>query len=115
MSCTFNTQIEKEATPPPAAKKEPYRKSTVGTTAKPPVEEKKEEVEQGDIFKMPKKKAAPRKVIQKEEEQPAFAGMKLKKSERVQRKWDEPGLETVELKHHDFEIEPEEESVGILQ
>ena len=47
----------------------------------------------------------------KEEEVPAFAGMKLKKSERVQRKIDGPKMETVDLKHHEFEKLPLEESV----
>merc|ERR1712080_649195 len=56
-----------------------------------------------------KTSAAPRKVIPKEEEQPAFAGMKLKKSSTVKRDWDDGGLEKVDLKHHEFEKTPEEE------
>ena len=74
--------------------------------------EKKEESEQGEMFKLKKKtSAAPRKVIPKEEEQPAFAGMKLKKSSTVKRDWDDGGLEKVDLKHHEFEKTPEEEQV----
>ena len=64
------------------------------------------------LFKLKKKtSAAPRKVIPKEEEQPAFAGMKLKKSSTVKRDWDDGGLEKVDLKHHEFEKTPEEEQV----
>jgi len=43
------------------------------------------------------------------EEEPAFAGMKLKKSSRVQRTWQDDKLQTVELKHHEFEQLPLEE------
>merc|ERR1712064_236156 len=32
-----------------------------------------------------------------------------KKSERVQRKWDDDKMETVDLKHHEFEKVPQEE------
>ena len=67
------------------------------------------------MFKMPKKKSGARQPIaKKEEETPAFAGMKLKKSERVQRKWDDDKMETVDLKHHEFEKVPQEEGVCIL-
>merc|ERR1712045_685154 len=68
------------------------------------------EGEPGEMFKMPKKKSGARQPIaKKEEETPAFAGMKLKKSERVQRKWDDDKMETVDLKHHEFEKIPQEE------
>ena len=71
------------------------------------------EGEPGEMFKMPKKKSVARKPLEKkEEETPAFAGMKLKKSERVQRKWDDDKMETVDLKHHEFEKEPLEEGVS---
>merc|ERR1712098_702762 len=43
----------------------------------------------------------------KEEESP-FGAIKLKKAERVQRTWDDAGLETVELKHHEFERPPQD-------
>ena len=59
----------------------------------------------------PRKKSARGPVEKKEEEVPAFAGMKLKKSTRVQRKWDDDKMETVQLKHHDFEKEPLDEMV----
>ena len=65
----------------------------------------------GGGFKMPKKSGARKPLEKKEEEVPAFAGMKLKKSERVQRKIDGPKMETVDLKHHEFEKLPLEESV----
>ena len=62
---------------------------------------------------MPKKKSVARKPLEKKEEEvPAFAGMKLKKSERVQRKFDDNKMETVDLKHHEFEKEPLEEGVS---
>jgi hypothetical protein len=64
----------------------------------------------GGGFKMPKKSGARKPLEKKEEEVPAFAGMKLKKSERVQRKIDGPKMETVDLKHHEFEKLPLEES-----
>ena len=48
----------------------------------------------------------PKKV---EEEEPAFGGFKLKKSSRVKRSWDDDKLQTVELKHHEFEQLPLDE------
>ena len=66
------------------------------------------------MFKMKKKSSAtPRKMLPKEEEQPAFAGMKLKKAQTVKRQWDEAGLEMVDLKHHEFEKLPQDEQVTI--
>merc|ERR1712083_1242126 len=65
-------------------------------------------------FKLPKKKVSRQipKEEPKEEESP-FGGIKLKKAERVQRTWDDAGLETVDLKHHEFERPPQEpESEG---
>lgn len=63
------------------------------------------------MFKLKKKSSVtPRKSIQKEEEQPAFAGFKLKKAETVKRGWDDGGLQKVDLKHHEFEKQPQEES-----
>merc|ERR1712083_1116301 len=61
-------------------------------------------------FKLPKKKASrviPAKEEPKEEEAP-FGKIKLKKSERVQRTWDDGGLEQVDLKHHEFENTPQD-------
>merc|ERR1712165_180314 len=92
----------KEATPPKQIPYSQRKKSTAGGEAGKPGEEP--EGEQGEMFKMPKKKSGARQPIaKKEEETPAFAGMKLKKSERVQRKWDDDKMETVDLKHHEFE------------
>merc|ERR1712013_165745 len=60
-------------------------------------------------FKLPKKKVS--RQIPKEE--PPFGAIKLKKAERVQRTWDDAGLETVDLKHHEFERPPQDpESEG---
>lgn len=39
----------------------------------------------------------------KTEDEPAFVGIKLKKASRVNRTWEEDKLETVDLKHHEFE------------
>ena len=59
-------------------------------------------------------KIAAEKTKQKEKEkEPVFAGMKLKKSNRVQRQWTEPEQETVQLKDHAFEKLPEVEMVNI--
>merc|ERR1712013_830162 len=65
-------------------------------------------------FKLPKKKVSRQipKEEPKEEESP-FGAIKLKKAERVQRTWDDAGLETVDLKHHEFERPPQDpESEG---
>merc|ERR1712123_246051 len=71
------------------------------------------EPEPEPAFKMPKKKVSRQipKEEPKEEDNP-FA-MKLKKTERVQRTWDDGGLESVDLKHHEFEQPPQDpESEG---
>ena len=45
---------------------------------------------------------------------PPFAGMKLRKSKPVQRKQvEEPKIEKIELKHHEFEKLPQVEEVNI--
>jgi len=66
-----------------------------------------------DVFKLKKKSSVtPRKSLPpKEEEQPAFAGMKLKKAETIKRAIEETKMETVDLKHHEFEHLPQEETV----
>ena len=46
------------------------------------------------------------------EQEPPFAGMKLKKSKVVQREWKEPELETVQLKDHACEKLPQIEMVN---
>ena len=50
-------------------------------------------------------------VVAVEEEQASFAGMKLKKSQRVQKEITEETLPTVDLKHHEFEKAPQLEEV----
>ena len=60
-----------------------------------------------------KSSVTPRKSLPaKEEEQPAFAGFKLKKAETIKRGFDETTMETVDLKHHEFEHLPHEEIVS---
>merc|ERR1711874_248381 len=80
---------------------------------KKPVEPEPEP-EPEPAFKLPKKKVSRQipKEEPKEEESP-FGAIKLKKAERVQRTWDDAGLETVDLKHHEFERPPQDpESEG---
>merc|ERR1712141_189952 len=90
----------------PGAKLDIKRKDS----KKPSVGGKSEEPEAGEGLKLGfKKKSGPRKLLPKEEEQPAFAGMKLKKAQTVKREWDDGGLEKVDLKHHEFEKPVQEE------
>ena len=65
-----------------------------------------------EAFKLRKKSSVPRKETPKKEEEPAapFAGMKLKKSSQVKRTWDDDKMETVDLKHHESEKLPQEET-----
>ena len=49
--------------------------------------------------------------VWKEEEAP-FGKISLKKSQTVKRTWDEPSMETVDLKHHEFEREPQDVEVA---
>merc|ERR1712198_256762 len=60
-------------------------------------------------FKMPKKVEKKPSVKPKEEpkEEEAPFAMKLKKTERVQREWKDPEMETVKLAHHEFEKAPQ--------
>merc|ERR1711936_794781 len=97
-----------EAPKEPSPVKEPEsvqpKKSFLSQKKKEPEPPKEEEKPpgEGDMFKLKKKSSVtPRKPIQKEEEQPAFAGFKLKKAETVKRQWDDGGLENVNLKHHE--------------
>merc|ERR1712058_85857 len=81
---------------------------------KKPVEPEPEP-EPEPAFKLPKKKVSRpvQKEEPKEEEESPFGKIKLKKAERVQRTWDEPTMETVDLKHHEFERPPQDpESEG---
>ena len=49
----------------------------------------------------------------KEDESP-FGKIKLKKSETVKRTWEDEKMETVDLKHHEFEKPAQEEQVRIF-
>merc|ERR1711909_30469 len=57
--------------------------------------------------KITKKKPSVQPKVEPKEEEPPFA-MKLKKSERVQRTWEDPKMETVKLAHHEFEKAPQD-------
>merc|ERR1712106_164955 len=104
---------------PDTTKKKEEKKEEKKAEAKPfkmpkKVEKKPEpepEPEPEPAFKMPKKKVSRQipKEEPKEEDNP-FA-MKLKKTERVQRTWDDGGLESVDLKHHEFEQPPQDPEV----
>merc|ERR1712045_796356 len=60
-------------------------------------------------FKLPKKKVSRQipKEEPKEEESP-FGKIKLKKAETVKRTWEDQGMESVDLKHHEFEKAPQD-------
>ena len=63
-----------------------------------------------------KKSSGPRRQLPPKEEaknDSPFGAIKLKKSETVKRTWDDKGLETVDLKHHEFEKVPLEELVSL--
>merc|ERR1712233_69792 len=73
-------------------------------------EEKKAEPEPEPVPEEPKKivkkKPSTRPKEEPKEEEAPFA-MKLKKTERVQREWKDPEMETVKLAHHEFEKAPQ--------
>ena len=103
--------LQKEPSPEPAA---PQDASKPKYERKKTVEKKEEPAKaEGEMLKLKKKtRVTPRKQIPPpEEDQPAFAGMKLKKATTVKRQWDDGGLEKVDLKHHEFEGIPQEEQV----
>ena len=52
----------------------------------------------------------PKRVV-KEPEEPAFLGLKLKKSQTVKREVEKEEMEIVALKHHEFEHIPLDEQV----
>merc|ERR1711874_888111 len=56
--------------------------------------------------KIVKKKPSVKPKEEPKEEEAPFA-MKLKKTERVQREWKDPEMETVKLAHHEFEKAPQ--------
>merc|ERR1711874_732032 len=90
--------------------------STGKVTVKPkPVEKKaadenkKKEEKKPEPKPEPKPFKMPKKVEKKPEPEPEPApfAMKLKKTERVQREWKGPEMETVKLAHHEFEKAPQ--------
>merc|ERR1739842_204004 len=103
--------------------KEGSDESTGKVTVKPDETKKKEEKKaepepepepEEPKFKVAKKKPSVKPKEEPKEEEAPFA-MKLKKTERVQREWKDPEMETVKLAHHEFEkapqpIEPEGKS-----
>merc|ERR1711972_996606 len=114
-----------ESTGKVTVKPKPVEKKAVDENKKK--EEKKPEPKpEPKPFKMPKKvekkpepepvPEEPKKIAKKKpsvkpkeepkEEEPPFA-MKLKKTERVQREWKDPEMETVKLAHHEFEKAPQ--------
>ena len=56
----------------------------------------------------------PKKVIEKDTKSAEFLGFKLKKAETVKRQVEQDELETVNLKHHEFEMQPMEEQVFVF-
>ena len=112
--------MEKEPSPPPEQERKeskPFKLEIKKKEKKePPPEPEPPAPTPEEMFKIRKKSSTPRKVTPKKEEEdkPAFAGMKLKKAEQVKRTWEDEKLETVELKHHEFEEIPLEEEVTYL-
>ena len=78
--------------------------------------EKKPEPEPEPVAEEPKKivkkKPSVKPKEEPKEEEPPFA-MKLKKTERVQREWKDPEMETVKLAHHEFEKAPQPVEVNM--
>ena len=104
--------VKKE--PSPVADQQPAapKKSFLAQKKEKAAPEPEKQEEAGDQFKLKKKSSVgPRKQLPAKEEEPAFGGFKLKKAETVKRQWDDGGLEGVNLKHHEFEKEPEVETV----
>jgi len=94
---------EKKVEPKPEAK--PFKM--------PKKVEKKPEPEPEPEPEEPKLKVAKKKPSVKPKEEPKeepFA-MKLKKTERVQREWKDPEMESVKLAHHEFEKAPQDAEV----
>ena len=78
---------------------------------KPEPEPAPEPEPEAPAFKMPKKRSVPRPKEEPKEEESPFGKMKLKKAVTVKRTWEDPNLETVDLKHHEFERAPQDEEV----
>jgi hypothetical protein len=104
---------EEKKEPSPVADQQPAapKKSFLAQKKEKAAPEPEKQEEAGDQFKLKKKSSVgPRKQLPAKEEEPAFGGFKLKKAETVKRQWDDGGLEGVNLKHHEFEKEPEVET-----
>ena len=56
----------------------------------------------------------PKKVIEKDTKAAEFLGFKLKKAETVKRQVEQDEMESVDLKHHEFEMQPTEEQVFVV-
>ena len=56
----------------------------------------------------------PKKVIEKDTKSAEFVGFKLKKAETVKRQVEQDEMESVDLKHHEFEMQPMEEQVIVF-
>merc|ERR1712154_384833 len=108
-----NKKKKEEAKPEPKPDPKPFKmpKKSEKKEVPPPTPEPEAQPE----FKLPKKK--PSRQIPKEEkkeEEAPFGKISLKKSQTVKRTWDEPTMETVDLKHHEFERAPQDvESEGM--
>merc|ERR1712038_143996 len=101
---------------PDENKKKPEKKEEPKPDPKPfkmPKKSEKKEVapepEPQPEFKLPKKKVSRQipKEEPKEEDSP-FGKIKLKKAETVKRTWEDQGMESVDLKHHEFEKAPQD-------
>merc|ERR1712045_281018 len=97
-------------------KKKPEKKEEPKPDPKPfkmPKKSEKKEVapepEPQPEFKLPKKKVSRQipKEEPKEEDSP-FGKIKLKKAETVKRTWEDQGMESVDLKRHEFEKAPQD-------
>jgi hypothetical protein len=109
----FKTQVESNASQP----EQPVSETVEGTEELPePVQAEQMAVEvDSKVLQITEQKVKKKPFIDKqkvpEEASAPFAGMKLKKSTPVQRKPVEHKLESVQLKHHEFEAKPQVEEV----
>lgn len=103
---TKKKKEESKEQPKPEPKPFKMQKSSVKKEVAPEPEPEPE-----PAFKLTKKKTSRQipKEEPKEEENPF--GMKLKKTETVKRTWDDPSMEKVDLKHHEFERAPQDVEV----
>merc|ERR1712048_481846 len=108
-----NKKKNEETKPEPKPEPKPFKMPKKSEKKEPPPAAPEPEAQ--PEFKLPKKK--PSRQIPKEEkkeEEAPFGKISLKKSQTVKRTWDEPAMETVDLKHHEFERAPQDvESEGM--